>query len=578
METKTEHHQLNVDLILHDSSSFPLTIHTITLSLTKQNDKIIECRLTLFIPTELYHRIDTEALFNLKPEVRTPLTNGDFQPSPDIEMEVILKPDLFPLLLEHITNADELATYLFNLSQQPKLTSESNNESSDNPKSPNSLLLTESWLVLSVKQQQESGETGYRTFWSYVSPKNLSGSETSSEEVSESITNFFKDLITGSFNLTAKELANETIGVISNFFQELTQDNTAQESTSTQPIFQEIINFFTQDDWSFTKNQGELTLYLGFEGQNGTWNCYAIAREEEEQFIFYSICPFNIPETQRIAVSEFITRANFGIVIGNFELDFRDGQIRYKTSIDVENNQLNFAVIKQLVYANVRMMDEYLPGIISIINNDLSPEVAINQIEEPPDNIQSSTEQEEPLVLISTNDDQSSQLTVNQLPHILSILTPEEIGQFHEISEMVAPYQRKKVEEKSQKLQKLIIARLGDLGTEIFSRASAFFLEYKLAAKNLKLIQRYSGLAGRTRLLCQNFENWHQQDGELSIKLEIRTAILELQWLQKEINERLYELPTEKFPGRKEVELLMEIEEFREKLNLSDKLLKKWQS
>jgi hypothetical protein len=65
------------------------------------------------------------------------------------------------------------------------------------------------------------------------------------------------------------------------------------------------------------------------------------------------------------------------MIIGNFELDFADGEIRYKTSIDVKGDILSFELIKQLVYANVTMMDEYLPGIMSVIDNDVSPEDAI---------------------------------------------------------------------------------------------------------------------------------------------------------------------------------------------------------
>jgi hypothetical protein len=34
-----------------------------------------------------------------------------------------------------------------------------------------------------------------------------------------------------------------------------------------------------------------------------------------------------------------------------------------------------------LVYANVKMMDEYLPGIKSVIENDVEPKEAIAQIE-----------------------------------------------------------------------------------------------------------------------------------------------------------------------------------------------------
>jgi hypothetical protein len=118
-------------------------------------------------------------------------------------------------------------------------------------------------------------------------------------------------------------------------------------------------------------------LRIAFQGDNGKWTCYAKARVEQEQFVFYSVCPVNAPESKRLAIAEFLTRANSGMIIGNFELDFADGEIRYKTSIDVEGDSLSSALIKRVVYANVTMMDEYLPGIMSVISGDVSPEKAI---------------------------------------------------------------------------------------------------------------------------------------------------------------------------------------------------------
>jgi len=394
MDKQTLNHKLDSKLQLRTSSQSPLTVRVFSLSLIQRNNELVQCCLNFYISLELYHYIDTEALFNLKPEVRTPLTNGDFQSSPNIQIEARLKPDLLPFLLEKATNAEEAATYLVNLSQQQaEITSDFTNKKSEtqetdksanNSQSPYSLLSTESWLGLSVKQQQESGETGYRTFWSYLSPQALSTETPDSEEISQAITNFFTDLVGGSLDTVAKDFANETIGSISNFFQELAQDTpepTPQDTITTQPIFQIMVNFFTEDDWSYAKIQGEPALYLAFEGDNGSWNCYAKAREDEEQFVFYSICPIKVPKTKRRTMGEFIARANYGMMIGNFELDFTDGEIRYKTSIDVEGDRLSFALIQQLVYANVTMMDKYLPGIKLVLESGMSPEDAIAQIE-----------------------------------------------------------------------------------------------------------------------------------------------------------------------------------------------------
>jgi hypothetical protein len=385
MNTYTEIHQLNTNLTLRDSSQSDITIHALTLTLTQQNDKLIESRLVFEVNLELYQHIGANALFNLKPELRGFLTGGEFQSEPNIEITASLKPDL----LQDFT---DVPTYFKNLNQ----------EQSDNP-----LLSTESWLALQVKQL----ETGYRTFWDYLSPLAMNADSIDNEKVNDAITNFFKDwaevnlqtmntdAISQAFEEVTKGFEEWVDTILSNFneeniaqviesmgkaFEEIAESSSSamnQKPHYNRNILSTIINFFTEDDWSFTKIQGEPILQMAFQGNNGQWNCYTKVRTEQAQFVFYSICPLIVPKPKFLEIAEFITRANNGTIIGNFELDLDSGEIRYKTSIDVEDSTLSFAQIKRLVYTNVTMMDEYLPGIIAVIDGGVEAESAIAQIE-----------------------------------------------------------------------------------------------------------------------------------------------------------------------------------------------------
>jgi exonuclease I len=42
---------------------------------------------------------------------------------------------------------------------------------------------------------------------------------------------------------------------------------------------------------------------------------------------------------------------------------------------------LNFALIRQTVYANVMTMNKYLPGLMSVLYANVTPDQAIEQIE-----------------------------------------------------------------------------------------------------------------------------------------------------------------------------------------------------
>ena len=80
-------------------------------------------------------------------------------------------------------------------------------------------------------------------------------------------------------------------------------------------------------------------------------------------------------------VARFITLANYGMRIGNFELDLRDGTVRYKSSLDFEGLVLVPRMISNTLYPAVRTLDEYLPGLSAIAEGRATAEEAIARIE-----------------------------------------------------------------------------------------------------------------------------------------------------------------------------------------------------
>jgi hypothetical protein len=149
-------------------------------------------------------------------------------------------------------------------------------------------------------------------------------------------------------------------------------------------ILEAMIEFFEDDGWPFSHVETQPALQMMFRGEHGEWMCYAQARENDQQFMFYSVCPVRAPAEQRLRMAEFITRANYGLLIGNFEMDFLDGELRYKTGLDLERTPLTHDLIRPAVYANVASMDRYLPGILKILHSEIAAAEAIAQIEGGP--------------------------------------------------------------------------------------------------------------------------------------------------------------------------------------------------
>jgi hypothetical protein len=379
-----------MELTLTDSSHTPIPLQVSHLALIPTDDTPNECRLTFDVTPQRYRQLETAALLNLKPETRNAQTPVNFQPAPNLQIEASLNPTLVPQLVPH---ASQLLDYLAQLN-------------ATQPNHP--LFSTENWFALSVKQAQSGEEIGYRTIWSYINLSLFLRDDLSEGELSATLQNSFQTWASDTLeafgedtstevvtefarnleNLMAREIDSIAARATAELTAELaaafqTSPHTLMNNSTTKPssLLMGAIAFFTEDDWSFTRVEGETALRLGFEGDNGEWNCYAQVDEEGEQIMFYSIWGDRVPEDRRLTMAEFLTRANYGLIVGNFEMDFGDGEIRYKTSLDIEGGTLTSSLIKRIVYPNVLMMDKYLPGIKAVMKGEQTPEDAIAQIE-----------------------------------------------------------------------------------------------------------------------------------------------------------------------------------------------------
>ena len=151
-------------------------------------------------------------------------------------------------------------------------------------------------------------------------------------------------------------------------------------SPQSNTILSTIIQYYEEDNITFRQSD-DFCVQAGFRGQNGNYDLYAQAHEEQQRALFVSIFPTKVPEAKRLDVAEFLTRANYGLILGNFEMDLKDGKVRYKTSVDLEDGHLTVKMVNRLVMTNLSMMDKYLPGLMSVVYAGASPIAALAQVE-----------------------------------------------------------------------------------------------------------------------------------------------------------------------------------------------------
>lgn len=153
------------------------------------------------------------------------------------------------------------------------------------------------------------------------------------------------------------------------------------EDDNAARAFATVGQFLQEDGWHPQRLEGKTIYRVGFSGKNGDYTCYAVIRLDLQQFIFYVQSGVKTPEESRGQVAEFLTRANYGLRIGNFELDMSDGEVRYKSSIDFEGIPLSYLLIRNAIYPAVQTMDRYFASLLQVMYGQSTPEAAIALVE-----------------------------------------------------------------------------------------------------------------------------------------------------------------------------------------------------
>lgn len=141
-----------------------------------------------------------------------------------------------------------------------------------------------------------------------------------------------------------------------------------------------VLEFFTGQEWPVALSD-EDGLETAFEGTTSAWPCRAYVFENDARLVFVSVFPEVVPEAARPAIGELCNRANFGLAIGNFELDFDGGEVRFRTAADGDGTTLDTEHVSNVVVANVMTMDRYLPAIVAVLQG-ADPADAVEDVEE----------------------------------------------------------------------------------------------------------------------------------------------------------------------------------------------------
>jgi hypothetical protein len=260
------------------------------------------CTLVLELSWDVYEAVLAGEYFGLHAVARGDLQLASFERGRSVELTLKLKPSLTKVAAERHDDAEAILRKLLQRSAEEAAVP---------------LHMSECWLAAEVKQQIEwpeelfdggSLKKGYRTLWGLDSQ------------------------------------AGARIGTGS--------------VAGKAPFLDTAKMALSQRGWPY-EQVDEQTLRLEVRGERGQW--IAIVRTDDAVglCVIYSVFPERVPELIRRQVAAALLFLNYELSTGSFDMDETDGELRFRTGVDVESGWLTPNLFDRLITSNISGMDYY---------------------------------------------------------------------------------------------------------------------------------------------------------------------------------------------------------------------------
>lgn len=144
-----------------------------------------------------------------------------------------------------------------------------------------------------------------------------------------------------------------------------------------------IKEYLDSQNWRYKHEEDKHRFIFGMklDCDNVDGCMLAVTARDEEDMSCKAIYEFNVPEEARPRIVEYTTRANYGLFLGNFQMDLDDGEVLYQTAMVFYDHTAMQQEVRRLIQVAIHMAERYGQGFYDVIHYGVSPEDAIKAAE-----------------------------------------------------------------------------------------------------------------------------------------------------------------------------------------------------
>ena len=158
--------------------------------------------------------------------------------------------------------------------------------------------------------------------------------------------------------------------------------NTSTSSASYSiKVANSILDHFKSKNYSYDFDPEKGIITTAFPTDSKIGQVDIRIRFFADGYISHTTTRISADKESRAKAAEYLTRANYGLHNGNFEMDFRDGEIRYKVFCRSGDVALNERQITDSFILPIVEFDTYGNDLLAVLFGMKEPDEAIKDAE-----------------------------------------------------------------------------------------------------------------------------------------------------------------------------------------------------
>lgn len=150
-------------------------------------------------------------------------------------------------------------------------------------------------------------------------------------------------------------------------------------------IRESLENYLKKNRWQYNvdEEKNAIVMNMGLK-KSKLQECGLLIYLRENYYIVYATTEIRAGEDCRDKVADYLSRANYGLRWGNFEIDMSDGEIRYKVLVDCGKDcdcMPSDSVIEHSLYYPISTMEKYGDNLLAVMFGFMTPTEAIEKAE-----------------------------------------------------------------------------------------------------------------------------------------------------------------------------------------------------